>query len=346
MATLVALLAPSSNRVYAGQAPAVTAAELGVLAAATPGAALLATRTTSIAGVSYLEMEFAEEPAPELLGQLAAAHALFARVGDLLRPLPLHRVHRFDDDLLTIPKYPGKTNEQFTRVLLNVTLASTAWGGELPGRRFCVLDPMAGRGTTLSWALTLGHDAAGVELDARDVEAYATFLRTYLQRKRVKHSLNLHPVRRSGVRIADLLECRVGPDKVTPGAGPAQHLDVFAADTVAVADLFGRRRFDAVVTDAPYGVAHGSHLGLGRHRSPADLLAAAVPAWVSVLRRGGAVGIAWNIHGLARADLAAICVAAGLEVCDDGPYRRLAHRVDAGIHRDVLVARLPLTARR
>ena len=63
--------------------------------------------------------------------------------------------------------------------------------------------------------------------------------------------------------------------------------------------------------------------------------------WVSVLRPGGAVGIAWNTHGLSRADLAALCARAGLEVCDDGPYREFAHRVDAGIHRDLLVARKP-----
>ena len=33
---------------------------------------------------------------------------------------------RLDDDLITIPKYPGKTNEQFTKLLLNVTVLSSA----------------------------------------------------------------------------------------------------------------------------------------------------------------------------------------------------------------------------
>lgn len=69
------------------------------------------------------------------------------------------------------------------------------------------------------------------------------------------------------------------------------------------------------------------------------LLEAAVPGWAAVLRTGGAMGIAWNTHGLARKDLAQICTDAGLTVCDDGPYLELAHRVDVGIHRDVLVAR-------
>ncbi len=43
--------------------------------------------------------------------------------------MPLRRLDRYDDDLLTILKYPGKTNEQFTKLLLNVTLASSAFAG-------------------------------------------------------------------------------------------------------------------------------------------------------------------------------------------------------------------------
>ena len=347
MATFVALLTPSSNRVYAGDAPAVTAAELRVLGRGALGAGVTDVRSVSIAGVGYLEVTLDGEPRPEVLGQLAAVHALFAREGELLRPVPLTRTERFDDDLLSIPKYPGKTNEQFTRVVLNVTLASTTWAGDLASRRFSVLDPLAGRGTTLSWALTLGHDAAGVEIEAREVEAYSAFLRTYLRRKRVKHTIDLHPVRRNGKHVAHLLEAELSADREAYRAGERQSLELFAADTLATADLFGKRRFDVIVTDAPYGVTHGSRAGgaraggpaRGRDRSPGALLEVAVPVWVSVLRTGGALGIAWNTHGLSRADLAAICTGAGLTVCDDGPYLELAHRVDAGIRRDVLVAR-------
>ena len=355
MATFVALLTPSSNRVYAGDAPAVTAAELRVLGRSALGAGVSDVRPTTIAGVGYLEVTLDGEPRPEVLGQLAAVHALFEREGELLRPVPLTRTERFDDDLLSIPKYPGKTNEQFTRVVLNVTLASTAWAPDLASRRFSVLDPLAGRGTTLSWALTLGHDAAGVEIEAREVEAYSAFLRTYLRRKRVKHTIDLHPVRRNGKHVADLLEAELSADREAYRAGERQSLELFAADTLATADLFGKRRFDVIVTDAPYGVTHGSRAGGaragggagggaggrvgGQDRSPGALLEAAVPVWVSVLRTGGALGVAWNTHGLSRADLAAICTGAGLTVCDDGPYLELAHRVDAGIRRDVLVAR-------
>ncbi len=345
MPTYLALLTPSSNRVYAGDAPAVTSAELRVLGITALGARIDQVTPTSIAGVPYLEITLDAGARPEILGQLAAVHALFEREGELLRPVALTRTERLDDDLLSIPKYPGKTNEQFTRVLLNVTLASTAWAAQMASRRFSVLDPMAGRGTTLSWALALGHDASGVELEPREVEAYSTFLRTYLRRKRIKHTIDLHPVRREGRQVAELLEAELAVDKDAFRAGDRQSLRLYAADTLQTPDLFGKQRFDVIVTDAPYGVAHASRIGgrgadsSGRERSPAALLEAAMPGWAAVLRTGGAMGIAWNTHGLIRADLAEICVAAGLTVCDDPPYQELAHRVDAGIHRDVLVAR-------
>jgi hypothetical protein len=325
------LLAPSSNRVYAGSAPAITAAEAEiVVSAATPGGFLGAEPTTR-AGVPYLSVQLADELSPAVLGGLSATFAVFAREGELLRPVPAPSGLRLDDDLLTIPKYPGKTNEQLTRTLLNVTAASTRLGHH---DRLTVLDPLAGRGTTLSWALALGYDAVGVEVERREVEAYAAFLTTWLRRKRLKHRIGVTTLRRSGQRMADVLEAQVGRDD-------PQSVTVYAADTLRTAELFQRRRVDVVVADAPYGVAHGSRSHGDRNRSPADLLSAALPVWVSVLRSGGAVGIAWNTHGLSRPDLATMCAEAGLEVCDEGPYLRFAHRVDAGIHRDLLVAVKP-----
>ena len=41
-----------------------------------------------------------------------------------------------------------------------------------------MLDPLCGRGTTLNQALTYGYDAAGIDLDGKDFEAYSAFLQT------------------------------------------------------------------------------------------------------------------------------------------------------------------------
>ncbi|HET9649873.1 MAG TPA: site-specific DNA-methyltransferase, partial [Microlunatus sp.] len=146
------LVAPASNRVYAGEAPGLLAAELRVLLTAAghdPGPI----RPLELAGVHYLELDLDaggpgadDTRARAELGRASAVLAAYERVGELLRPVPLVRPDRFEDDLVTIPKYAGKTNEQFTRLLLDVTLAARQRPRPGPAS---VLDPLSGRGTTL-----------------------------------------------------------------------------------------------------------------------------------------------------------------------------------------------------
>lgn len=332
MTDYLILLAPSANRVYADQAARLTGAELAILLR--QEAPL---ERVTLAGVDYLALTTDDPGDLAPLGFGSAALALYRRDGDHLLPLPLERPDAFDDDLVTIPKYSGKTNEQFTRLLINVTLAARPAAQAERPRRPSILDPLCGRGTTLSTGLTLGYDVNGVELDAASFEAYAAFLRTYLRRKRIKHSLEVNPVRRDGRHLGSRLEATVTirPDRQFK-------ITVFSGDTRQSAVLYGKRRFDAVITDAPYGVAHGSHSGpRSRDRSAATLLAEAIPVWSEQLRPGGALGLAWNTYGLSRPDLTAIATGAGLTPVDHGPYAELGHRVDSSIHRDVFVAVKP-----
>ena len=118
---------------------------------------------------------------------------------------------------------------------------------------------------------------------------------------------------------------------------------MFSGDTRQSAALFGRRRFDAVVTDAPYGVVHGSSTDVrgGRDRSAAGLLAEALPVWAGQLKTGGVLGLSWNALGLTRERLTELAEQAGLRPLTTDPYLRLAHRVDSSIARDVFVATRP-----
>ena len=355
------LILPSHNRVYAGSAPALARAELSVLGSALPGSKIDADSVGEavIGGVPYVtfEADRLTETDSGLLGNLSSLYALFEISGgegaEVLRPVPLRRLDRYDDDLLTILKYQGKTNEQFTKLLLNVTLAASAFAGDIGSRRLAVLDPLCGRGTTLNQAIMYGCDAYGADIDGRDVEAYAVFLQRWLKDKRLKHQADFSPVRRDRRVIARRLRAEFAASKDDYKAGDVQRVDVVEADTTRVAEFFKNESADLIVTDLPYGVQHGSHGagkpqpgrsqpgGRGLDRSPLELLRSAVPHWAAVLRPGGAIGISWNTMVARREDAAEILAASGLDVLDEGPFRGFRHRVDQAITRDILVARKP-----
>ena len=338
------LLLPSANRVYTSASPELASAELAVFSESVLGGALSEAEITDRGGVPYLEFsaERLSTDATTFLANLSAIYALFEVDGGLLRPVGLRSLDRYDDDLITIQKYQGKTNEQFTKLLTNVTLMSSAFAPELASRRLALLDPLCGRGTTLSQALMYGWDAAGVDADQRDFDAYSAFVKTWLKRKRIKHHADYDgPVRRDGKVIGRRLQLSLAATKDEQKAGLSQRLDVVCADTTRAAEFFRPDAFDLIVTDAPYGVQHGSRTAAGLARRPQDLLTAAVPVWARLLRPGGAIGIAWNTLVAPREQAAEILAGAGLEPLDSGPYLRFRHRVDQAIVRDVLVARKP-----
>ncbi|MBU2662246.1 SAM-dependent methyltransferase [Actinoplanes bogorensis] len=339
MSRYALLLAPSANRVYADQAPQLATAELAGFAPVL-SAGLDDIEVVTLGGVEYLAFT-GELTARDIayLSNMSSAYALFERTGEeLLRPLTLTPLARYDSDLITIPKYAGKTNEQFTKLVLNLTLLASGSAGRMLDGGLTVLDPLCGRGTTLNQALMYGYDGIGIEMDGKDVEAYKLFLQTWLKRKRLKHTADLVPVRRQGRRAARRLEVTLAASKDDHKAGAVQKLVVLQADTTQLEGLLRGGVADVLVADLPYGVAHGSYDDEGGlSRRPLDLLERAVPQWLPLLRPGAAIGLSWNTK-VAKRELAEdILLAHGLELV---PQRPLAHRVDQGIERDVLIARL------
>jgi hypothetical protein len=338
------LILPSANRVYAEAAARLTAAELAVFSDSVLGAALSAAEVTRRGGVPYLEFEAAglrpEDGA--FLANVSSLYALFEVTGELLRPVDLTGLDHYDDDLITIQKYQGKTNEQFTKLLLNATLLASAFAPAMLRRKLTVLDPLCGRGTTLNQSLMYGYDAAGIDEDRKDFDAYRAFIKTWLTRKRVKHKVSYDgPVRRDGKVAGHRLQVSMAASKDEQKAGRTQQLDV-CSDTVRAGEFFRPGTVDLIVTDAPYGVQHGSRSAVsGLARRPQDLLTAAVPVWATLLRPGGAVGVAWNTLVAPRAEAAAVLASAGLEPVKSPPYLRFRHRVDQAIVRDIIVARKP-----
>ncbi|MEV1174423.1 SAM-dependent methyltransferase [Nonomuraea sp. NPDC049784] len=332
------LILPAFNRVYGESSIRLTRGELAVFDARGLGGKVVDTEETTIGGVPYVTFETSpdlSESDISLLSNLSSVYAIFGMEGELLRPLAMKPLDRLSSDLITIQKYAGKTNEHFTKLLLNVTVLA---GDKGLGERLAVFDPMCGRGTTLNQALMYGYDAYGLDVDGKDFEAYSGFIKTWLRNKRLKHTAETVPVRRERALVGRRLNVTFGLSKEALKAGDVQHLAMVNADTLKSREFFKPRSFDVLVADAPYGVQHGSKGGSGLSRSPLELLRQAVPVWAGLLRPGGAMGISWNTYGGKSSELAKILAGAGLDVMD---YPDFEHWVDQAIVRDIIVARKP-----
>jgi hypothetical protein len=341
------LVLPSHNRVYADAAPSLARAELAVLSAALPDGAIDADSVaeTVIGGVPYVTFEAGElsERDADLLANLSSLYALFEVTGELLRPVELRRLDRFDDDLLTILKYPGKTNEQFTKLLFNVTLASShADAATTSGSRLRVLDPVCGRGTSLNQGLVYGFDVDGIEIDRAAYDAYHAFLVTWLKDKRYKHQVHTMPLRREGKVVGRRFEIVFARDKDEYKAGDVQRVRFVNDDTTEAGEHYRKPVFDAVVADLPYGVQHASRARPdAKSRRPEDLLDAALPGWIGAMKPGAAMGLSWNTKVLKRDALVDILARHGLDLAPATAGTSFEHRVDQAITRDLVVAVKP-----
>jgi hypothetical protein len=190
----------------------------------------------------------------------------------------------------------------------------------------------------LNRAALQGIDAFGIELDQRDVAAYDTFVTTWLQEKRLKHTVERSTLRKGRATAAHRVTITYGPSK---DGATHRIIDVVHDDSRLARDHHKARSVDLLVGDLPYGVQHGATTGPGApSRAPDAFLAEALPVWHDVLRPGGGVALAFNRRTLPRARLVELATGSGLRVTDPDD-ERFVHRVDRSITRDVLVACRP-----
>lgn len=329
MTTLLAQIAPQRSTQYAELASALAPHELAL---SPLGRHIVGVEAVRLGGQDYLRVELRGEADARLareLGSLATVSAWFAyrealggEPGPWLRPVETGFQPFLPLDLVTARRYRGKTNELFTQFLCNVARHASDFS-EQPWTDLRVVDPLAGGGTTLLVALSLGADVAGVEKSPQDVESTAAFLRAYTREKGIPCKVQEERLRGVGRRWW----FRVG-------RAPQGQCILALGETARAEDLLrGVRPPHLIVTDLPYGIQH--------HGPLVALLDEALPVWAGLLLPGGALAFSWDATRFSREEMLAIVGREGrLEVLNDPPYDALAHRVDRVIRRrDVLVAR-------
>lgn len=345
MVNYLILQHPGHNRVFYIAAEQLAFAELAI------ASKRLEANCNNIAikvikGIRYLSFETNEILSKtdfEVISRLSFVFAIFTldKNGDteMLTPIEKHSYEFVDDKVSSLLKYPGKTNELFTKMMVNVGLLSSEFGY---GDNIELLDPVAGRGTTLFEALVYGYHAFGIEVDAKSTHEVNVFFKKYLENERYKHQVQKRMIygksKTDAVYINEFEFARTKEE--FKDSKQHKKIGVITGYTQDTDKFFNPNRFHLIVGDLPYGIAHGNKTGSQKSntRNPFELLNLCLPAWKTVLKKGGVVVIAWNSFVVTRHKLAKAFTENGFEVLTGEPYANFEHMVDKSIKRDIIVA--------
>jgi len=347
MPTYAILQHPGHNRVYYQSSGPLALAELSLTAnrLETPASP---PEIQEWGGIRYLSLE-TERPLSEadltLLSRLSFVFGMFEAEGEeeslRLKPLIRKPFTYVDSKIGSLLKYPGKTHELFTRMMLNVALLSSDFSAQ---QKIQLLDPVSGRGTTLFEGLIYGFEGVGIEIEGKHVHEAAIFFRKYLEHERYKHNASRRPIsgkNKSEAIYVDQFEFARNKQefKAEDGRKILAFVHGYSQDAHK---YFKKNRFHLIVGDLPYGIAHansGTRRGSSYSRNPVELLESSLESWHTVLKPGGTLVLAWNAFLLSREKLADLFTQNGFQVLSDVPYDQFEHMVDKSIKRDVIVGK-------
>ena len=328
---------PGHNRVYYNTADKLALAELKI-AAQKLSVEISELNIEEIARVRYLTFTTAEplnEDDSIIISRLSFIFAIYKLEGDLLSPIEAFPYHYVNPKIGTLLKYHGKTNELFTKMMVNIAMLSSDY---TLYDTIELLDPCAGRGTTLFEGAVYGYNCYGVELDPKAVQEGALYFKKFLEEERYKHkaqSRQIAGTAKSDATYIDELEYTKRKKETIQ-----KRLGMVCGDTQEVTKYFKNSRFHLIIGDLPYGIAHNNTSRDSRAmRNPSELLDTSLSEWYKVLKKGGIITLAWNSFLVSRAKLIELFESKGFEVLNSEPYCELEHMVDRSIKRDVIVAK-------
>jgi hypothetical protein len=315
----------------------------------------------TMAGHDYLLVSFRPEAerldahfVRSVLGSLGAtseAFEYFERLGDMegpfLRPFSTLYTPFIPPEMAEARRYKGKTNELFTKVLLNVAVFAGRYANQY-NERLRILDPLAGGGTTLFTALEHGYDAFGIELNRQDIETTIGYTRQFLTGEQIPFK-EIDERRKTGRRYQFEIG-KKGTRLSKAHADEARYFVLAQGDSkealVHMREVPGGPHMHAVVADLPYNIQHSSRYVTGETQRFGDvsaLLQAVLPAWEKILLPGGTLALAWNATRVERSILVDLVERhTRLQVLNEPPYSDFAHGVDRVVkRRDILVAVAP-----
>lgn len=303
-------------------------------------------RQEQISGADYLCFETQEACSDTELSRLARLSFFFVIYGMSsqdqqisFKPLYSSAEMYIDSSISSILKYTGKTNEVFTRLLVNLAISAQDKREHTDLR---LLDPISGKGTTLYEGLIQGIHVCGIEIADKVTREAVQFLQRFLQNAKYKYEYKSQ--RLSGPNQsfkANRHSFELAKTKEAYKSGQRKQVEFIAGNSMYADQMLPKNSIDMIVGDLPYGVQHGNVTNEKQSsltRNPSRLLETCLPAWNTVLRPGGSLVLAWNQHVLPLDKMVDLVENSGLRVITDPAYRNYLHRVDQSILRNVIVA--------
>ncbi|MCP4219657.1 MAG: hypothetical protein GY765_33805 [bacterium] len=273
---------------------------------------------TRIGVMDFFDIEADEEHLPEL-ASLSFVYGIFERQDSQLVPLPITAPFDLHEDFVFGSKFPGKTNETLTQMLINVGLQSidTKSVSEVK-----LLDPMCGRATTLFWAMRYGMNSKGIEHDSKAQEDIRRNVKKWCKVHRQKHQL------KEGF-IGSKAEMRNNGKFIEFTANNAS-MRIIEGDSAEACSLLKGEKFNLLISDLPYGI---QHFTTSKTRNPLDVLNACAHDWCESLKPDGVMVLAFNSYIPKRKELIEVFTAQRMQALDFS----VPHRMSESIRRDVVV---------
>jgi len=116
-----------------------------------------------------------------LLSRLSFVYAIFEiKDNELFLPVTKNHSYFFNDDLNMILKYSGKTNEIFTRMMINLAVFASDFKDKFLDN-LNLLDPVCGKGTTVFDGYICGYNSFGIDLSDKLINEGSQFFKKYLE---------------------------------------------------------------------------------------------------------------------------------------------------------------------
>ena len=337
---------PRHKRVYLNHANAMAVNELAFMKQRL-SAPVTNIHTQDIGNLPYILFDAASQLTTadiNLLSRLSFAYALFElanpqQSSSPIIPIATNPDYFIDEDISAILKYTGKTNELFTRLMLNLALSYQQTAGPIK-----LLDPMAGKGTTLYEGLMQNLDVYGIEIDPKPAHEAFVYIKKHFEMARYKHTSHTQKtggIAQDGKKFsATRYQVDVARSKEEQKANNSRKFEIIAGDTRHTASYHKKDFFHIILADLPYGVQHHAkkkpHSG-GLTRNALELVTEAMPGWMKVLKHGGVIALAWNLFLIDRGEMVKLFADHGLVVPDNMEEMDFSHRLDQATHRDLII---------